>query len=342
MLEYIRRGAGDDSLTGDSSNNRLDGRGGRNVFVGGDGNDTTLNTTGAGGIFGVSGKYFNAIVYSSATLGIVVGKSSNTSRLFATDGLGGTDLIINADRIIGSANDDVFTITDNWNGSRFSGFDASGVGQVNTNTSIQIRGGAGNDTINGNGVTILDVGDEFSGVTVVFNAGGSRVFGDLLIGDGSANTLSGLGGDDMLVGASGDASLNGGLGAAFSQGGSENDTLAGGSDSDIFQYIASPDSSAGAGDTIADFDVLSETELIFLDGLLSGNFQTGISAGGKTGFVAILDGSNDTKVEIDTDGDGLADMESLLLDVVFGDLDATDFLATYKVLDFFLVSRNVI
>jgi hypothetical protein len=66
-----------------------------------------------GGIFGVSGEHFNAIVYSSATVGIVVGESSNISSLFATDGLGRTDLIINADRIIGSANDDVFTITDN-------------------------------------------------------------------------------------------------------------------------------------------------------------------------------------------------------------------------------------
>jgi Ca2+-binding RTX toxin-like protein len=158
--------------------------------------------------------------------------------------------------------------------------------------------------------------------------GGSRDFGDLLIGDGNANTLSGLGGDDMLVGASGDDPLNGGLGAAFLQGGSENNTLTGGSDSDIFQYIVTAASSAGARDAITDFDALSEAEVIFLDGLLSGKFQTGISAGGNTGFAAILDGSNDIKVEIDTDGDGSADMENLLLDVAFGDVDAMDFLVT--------------
>jgi hypothetical protein len=73
---------------------------------------------------------------------------------------------------------------------------------------------------------------------------------------------------------------------------------------------------------------LNENEVIFLDGLLSGNFQTGISAGGNIDFAAILDGSNDTKVEIDTDGDGSADMENLLLDVAFGDVDAMDFLVT--------------
>jgi hypothetical protein len=73
---------------------------------------------------------------------------------------------------------------------------------------------------------------------------------------------------------------------------------------------------------------LSENEVIFLDRLLSGNFQTGISAIGNTGFTAILDGSNDIKVETDTDGDGSADMEILLLDVAFGDVDATDFLVT--------------
>jgi len=222
VLEYIRRRAGDDSLTGASSNNRLDGRGGRNVFVGGDGNDTTLNTTGADGTFGVSGEHFNAIVYSSATLGIVVGKSSNTSRLFATDGLGGTDLIINADRIIGSANDDFFTITDNWNGSRFSGFDASDVGQVNINTSIQIRGGAGNDTINGNGVTILDVGDEFSGVTVVFNAGGSGTVTGANIGTDTftgVNAIRGSSSDDILTRAAGNQSLRGRGGSGTIDGG---------------------------------------------------------------------------------------------------------------------------
>jgi len=44
---------------------------------------------------------------------------------------------------------------------------------------------------------------------------GSRDFGELLIGDDNANTLSGLGGDDMLVGASRYDPLDGGLGADF-------------------------------------------------------------------------------------------------------------------------------
>jgi Ca2+-binding RTX toxin-like protein len=424
-FESITGGEGDDRLTGDSNANRLDGRGGINILVGGGGNDTfidtTLETTGAGGIFATSGEDLNILSYSSATAGIVVGESSTTSRLFATDGLGGTDTIIHADRIIGSSNDDVFTITDNWNGSGRSGFDSSGVGQPNTNSFISIRGAGGNDTITGNGVTGIDLSDDSSGVTVVFSAEGngtatggsigtdtftgvnnirgssfddtltggagnqtlrgqagndtidggagtndradyfnsdssvtvdlaggtaqdgfgdtdtliniedvrgSNDFGDLLIGDGNANTLSGLGGDDMLVGASGDDSLNGGLGADFLLGGLGVDTLTGGADSDIFQYIATADSGIGAArDTITDFDALNESEVIFLDGLLSGTFQAGISAGGNTGFTATTSGS-DTQVLIDTDGDNTADMEILLTGVTATDVDITDFLVT--------------
>jgi hypothetical protein len=131
-------------------------------------------------------------------------------------------LIINADRIIGSANDDVFTITDNWNGSGFSGFDASGVGQVNTNISVQIRGGAGNHTINGNGATILNAGDEFSGITLVFNAEGSgtptgaNIGTDIFTG---VNAIRDSSSDDILTRAAGNQSLRGRGGSGTIDGG---------------------------------------------------------------------------------------------------------------------------
>ena len=54
--------------------------------------------------------------------------------------------------------------------------------------------------------------------------------GDLIIGDGNANTLSGLAGDDVISGGAGNDTLQGGDGDDILEGGAGNDTLDGGND----------------------------------------------------------------------------------------------------------------
>jgi len=85
----------------------------------------------------------------------------------------------------------------------------------------------------------------------------------------------------------------------------------------------------GAGNnTLTDFDATTDTEVIFLDGLLTGVFQSGISAGGNTGITATTENTTDTKILIDTNGDGTAEMEILLQNLTASDIDITDFLVS--------------
>lgn len=110
--------------------------------------------------------------------------------------------------------------------------------------------------------------------------------------------------------------------------------LIGGSGTDIFTYTATTDASVGLGETIRDFDATNASEDIFLSGLLTGAFNwLGAHSNAFTGAA----GGNNTEarfndttklLEIDTDGNGAADMNIKLLNVALADLDATDFTVT--------------
>ncbi|MFC5358217.1 hypothetical protein ACFPMG_24825, partial [Azospirillum himalayense] len=193
--------------------------------IGGAGNDTII------ALGGVEGRVF----YDSATQAVNV----NLATGVATDGLGGTDTLVNIRRVRGSSFDDTLT-----------GGDAD----------EQFEGEGGNDTIIGGGgfdavryhratsgiVANLATGviqDGFGGTDLV--SGIERVrgsnFADLIIGsdvderlDGDGNggvdgndTLNGAGGNDTLNGDAGDDSLLGGDGNDTLNGGSGNDTLSG-------------------------------------------------------------------------------------------------------------------
>ena len=70
---------------------------------------------------------------------------------------------------------------------------------------------------------------------------------DLVVGDTTANTLSGLAGNDVLSGGAGNDTLIGGDGDDVLEGGADSDSLDGGNDSVTAGGVASPD---GNGDTI--------------------------------------------------------------------------------------------
>jgi len=135
-------------------------------------------------------------------------------------------------------------------------------------------------------------------------------------------TLTGTAGPESLVGGLGDDVLIGGGGA---------DNLTGGGGADRFIYTATTDSGPGAGrDTIADFDAFSPAEDIVLQGLLTGTFNFIGADSNAFGTGNTEARFNDTSkiLQIDSDGNGAADMEITLSGVALVDLDNSDFTVT--------------
>ncbi|MEI6762426.1 MAG: hypothetical protein WCO22_18445, partial [Betaproteobacteria bacterium] len=137
----------------------------------------------------------------------------------ATDGLGGTDVLSNIERIIGTASNDLL------------------IGNLRANV---FRPGAGNDTVNGVDTSYLEDAVEYwdatSGVTIDLKAGtatGSSIGTDVLI---SIERANGSGYDDQITlgdtgsayGNNGNDLLIAGAKSSWMEGGAGNDTLRGG------------------------------------------------------------------------------------------------------------------
>ena len=185
-----------------------------------------------------------------------------------------------------------------------------------------IRGGAGNDTlIGGAGNDLLDGGGGTD--TVDYSAATGAVAVNL--GSTLSQSIGGGEGSDRIfdvenvIGSSQGDTLTGGFGA---------NSLTGGGGSDIFRYTATTDSAVGSGDTITDFNATDSSEDILLSGLLNGTFSfVGASTNSFSGSGNTSARFNDSTklLQIDTDGDGSADMDLTLSGVSLTDLDASDF-----------------
>ena len=199
--------SGNDTLTGGAENDSISGLAGDDTLKGGAGNDTIDGGTDTNGGDWVS--------YEGATSGANV----NLTTGVATDGLGGTDSLLNIERITGTAFNDVLT------------------GNLRVN---YFRPGAGNDTVNGVDTSYLfdrvEYSDASSSVKVDLKAGtatGTSIGTDTLISIessvgsnlGDEITLNdrgeawGMSGNDLLVAGKLYSWMEGGLG---------NDTLRGG------------------------------------------------------------------------------------------------------------------
>jgi Ca2+-binding RTX toxin-like protein len=163
-------GAGNDTLINIT---QLRGSSFNDVLSGSDRTDYTEQFEGRGGNDTIDGRGgFDIVRYDSATSGVVVNLVTGS----ATDGLGGTDTLLNIEGVFGSSFNDVLTGGNAANGTVFT----DGKSEI-------FRGGAGNDTIDGGqGYDRVDYTSSTSGVTVTLN--------DTL--DGTAS--DGLGGTDVL------------------------------------------------------------------------------------------------------------------------------------------------
>ncbi|ANP47552.1 reprolysin-like metallopeptidase [Candidatus Viadribacter manganicus] len=264
-IEKVIGGSGNDTLTGDTLDNRLDGLAGADTLDGGAGSDAVLGGDG------------NDTIYASAGNDSLQGQNGNDTFIWtSTDGRdtfnGGADT--DTVNFTGSAVADVADA--NWNGTEITGLLNNALVSIETINLELGAGGAGGDWLRYNstvGVTVnllAGTGSGFASITGVENLiGGTGA--DTLTGDGGANKISGNNGDDIITGGGGNDNLTGGVG------------------NDTFVYAA------GSGnDTIVDFDAWAVGGQDFLD-----VSAFGINAGNFAARVAIIDTGADTVIRID-------------------------------------------
>lgn len=255
---------GNDSIDGTASNDTILGHGGVDTIRGAGGHDWIDG--GAGGanfsfLFGDSG---NDTLVGGANSDYLEGGIGN-DQVFAGDG---------NDNIAAGAGDDYL--------SGGAGRDSFSISEFQT-PGMQ---GYGNDTIDGGDGELDDIFvKQASALSVDLGAGtltggalGSAtiqnierffvweedIFNDRIVGNASANHLTGGGGNDVVNGAGGDDWVDGGMG---------NDTVTGGAGTDNFRYQETP--GAANADRITDF--ASGVDLIWLDG----HMHRGIGGNGR-------------------------------------------------------------
>ncbi|MDJ0629729.1 MAG: calcium-binding protein [Rhodobacter sp.] len=230
-------------------------------------------------------------------------------------------------------------------------------GEITGNVTME----AGTDTLTNSGVingkvTLDDNNDTYRGVgqgTVsegVFGGNGEdtligsdardKLFGesgnDNLNGNSGADDLFGAGNDDTLRGGAGDDFINGGTGVDFILGGSGDDEIIGGTGRDImrgnggqdafvFQSVADSLTTAGNTDVIIGFE--RGVDVIDLDGLAAGDLSfigTGAFTGVGDELRAVVLANGTMSVQVDTDGDTVADFRLYLRNI--DTVDAGDFI----------------
>ncbi|MDG5750518.1 tail fiber protein [Qipengyuania sp. XHP0211] len=311
-------GNGDDILDGGADNDMLDGGFGNDTMRGGSGDDFYRLVDPGDVVIENAGEGIDTVqsVMSFARLG------ANVENLIlagweSSDGFGNAmanEITGNsyANTLYGVGGDD----TINGRGGKDTIFAGSGNDIVyGGNAGDEIYGGIGNDELWGeNGWDTIHGG---SGADSIGGGEGN----DVLFGGDGADQLIGEAGDDMVYGGAGNDVVSGGAGV---------DTLTGGDGADVFIFFAGD--LEAAGNRITDFqqaqgDVI---DLAPIDPVNNGESDAfafiGTDAFSNTAGELRFEqdvASNETVVEGDIDGDGLADFVIRLDGLV--DLTLTDF-----------------
>jgi Ca2+-binding RTX toxin-like protein len=228
-IEKAAGTSGADSLTGGDVADKTDAIGNRVTewFRGNGGNDTI--TGGAGRDFAAASDYSN----NSSSQAV----SANLGTGVASDGLGGTDTLINIDFLVGGAGNDSLT------GGSVSRDPLGNFHEI-------FRGNAGNDTLDGSNSTSdgdyassdrADYSRNSATQAVIVNLSAqSLTVGSKTVAAGKAD--DGMGGTDTLIsidqvyGGAGNDTFVGGSGGQTFDGGAGNDSIDGGAGSDQVRY----------------------------------------------------------------------------------------------------------
>jgi Ca2+-binding RTX toxin-like protein len=165
---------GENRLSGLGGDDTLDGGFGDDILLGGEGDDSIVGGGNNDEIWGDEGNDtldggagVDLIQYRNASSAVNVNLTTGT----ATDGMGGTDTLLNIESVHGSDHGD--TLVGNSSANRLVGFDGDD----------SLSGGAGNNILlGGNGADIIDGGD-----------GNDEIWGEL-----GADTIDGGAGSDIV------------------------------------------------------------------------------------------------------------------------------------------------
>ncbi len=119
---------------------------------------------------------------------------------------------------------------------------------------------------------------------------------DVLFGGEGNDTIYGESGNDILDGGTGIDVLFGGSGNDVLIGGEGFDVLHGGTGADIFQFNSVLDTPEGGRDVIMDFE--GRSDQIFLNDLLTGDFELTINAVERFKFEVLVDADGDSQTDM--------------------------------------------
>ncbi len=290
---YLHGGTGNDKLIGNAGNDGLIGNDGNDTLLGGSGSDLLRGGAGNDVLDGgaIVGNDLNRASYLDATAGInvnlVTGKVS--------DGMGGTDTLVNINGVQGSDHDDTIT------GS--TAFVAESFDLRGGNDSVD--GGAITDTLGYANRNMVFYGFSTEAVTVDLGrqtATGADTGSDTLV---NINQVVGGRGNDSITGS--DSAL-----VEWLEGGAGNDTLDGGAGTDFVSYINTGGRAVTVNlgtQTAADANGGTDT-LANIEGVLGTNFNDTIT------------GSDGTAIEIFTGNGGNDSIDGA------GGIDLADYLSS--------------
>ncbi len=309
--EIIRGGDQDDLLFGGNDDDTMFGGTGRDTIHGEEGNDLIFARGGFDIVFGgngddvIDGGLQADTIDGGAGADTIIGGSGLDTVSFQTAS-SGVALSLLTGGTLGDAAGDTYSGIENVTGSNFNDT-ISATDETNT-----IRAGDGDDVVNalgGNDSLFGENGND----TLNGGLGNDNLFGDVgndtLNGDDGNDLVDGGDGIDTLNGGAGLDTINGGDGNDILNGGADGDLLTGGDGADILTGGSGVDafvfnvgeSRVGSSDTITD---LEAGELIVI------NTHIFIGTGAFTGIgnlEARYTSGATTLIEIDRDGDGLAD-----------------------------------
>jgi len=298
-IEHFVAGSGDDTVTGNTAANRLEGRAGHDRLTGGGGDDTLRGGGGDDTLRGGDGD------------DMLVGNTGDDT-LAGGDGddvlWGGAD----DDRIVGGPGDDRIIGGTGRDTLDYSRSDA-GI-TVNLATGGASGGDAQGDRIS----RIEDVVGSAHDDRITGDGAGNRLTGgageDTLRGGGGNDTLQGGAGDDHLIGAGGDDTLAGGAGEDLLWGGAGDDRIEGGTGDDEIE--------GGAGEDLFVFGPGHGNDAVarFTDG----DDRIDLRAFELSGFSDLDVAATDrgTTIDLSAHGGGVILLERIGL----ADVDAADFL----------------
>ncbi|MDB5472649.1 MAG: Hemolysin-type calcium-binding region [Caulobacter sp.] len=286
-------------ITGNLSNNKLSGMAGDDQLIGAAGNDTLDGGDGAD------------ILDGGAGIDILTG-GAGTDTLTGGDGNDSLDGGTGADHLDGGLGNDTYGVDNLLDVI----VDAGGVDTVNASVDFALAADLENLTLTGAG----DIpGTRNALANSVIGNGGSNV----LHGGAGIDTVSGMAGHDTLYGDAGIDTLLGGDGNDRLIGGFDADKLTGGLGADAFVFIADDVRLSGLGGladrdaiydlTFAEGDILDLSRIdanTLLDGDQAFSFAAKFTK--VAGQATLKFASGITTLELDSDGDGKADLRIAL------------------------------